>query len=117
MYHEVKTRAHKKRKMHGGSAPVETMIESRKTRNVRSRGGKSKSKLVSDKSANVIIDGKPVKCGITDLEENPANQDYTRRNIVTKGALIKVEYDDKKLEAVVTSRPGQDGVINAVIKE
>jgi small subunit ribosomal protein S8e len=34
-----------------------------------------------------------------------------RRNIITKGAVIKTELGDAK----VTNRPGQDGLINAVL--
>jgi len=36
-----------------------------------------------------------------------------RRNIITKGAVIKTE----KGPARVTSRPGQHGIINAILLE
>jgi small subunit ribosomal protein S8e len=45
--------------------------------------------------------------------ENPANPHYVRRNIITKGAVIKTELGNAK----VTSRPGQDGVVNAALIE
>jgi small subunit ribosomal protein S8e len=48
---------------------------------------------------------------IETVKENKANLHYTRRNIITKGAVIKTELG----EAVVTNRPGQDGMINAVL--
>ncbi|RLF79472.1 30S ribosomal protein S8e, partial [Thermococci archaeon] len=41
----------------------------------------------------------------------PANRQYVRRNIITKGAIIQTEIG----KAIVTSRPGQDGVVNAVL--
>ncbi len=45
------------------------------------------------------------------MVENPANPNYVQRNIITKGAIIKTSAGNAK----VTSRPGQDGTINAVL--
>ncbi|HDN05822.1 MAG TPA: 30S ribosomal protein S8e, partial [Candidatus Bathyarchaeota archaeon] len=42
---------------------------------------------------------------------NPANVDYDRRGVITKGAIIETSLG----LARVTSRPGQNGVINAVL--
>ena len=56
-----------------------------------------------------------LKSGITKetkiitVKENPANPFFARRNITTKGAVIETELGD----AVVTNRPGQDGIVNA----
>jgi len=44
---------------------------------------------------------------------NPSNRDYDRKGIITKGAIIETELG----LAVVTSRPGQEGVINALLTE
>src|SRR5881296_1264151 len=44
---------------------------------------------------------------------NPANVDYQRRGVITKGAIVETELG----QARVTSRPGQDGVINAILLE
>jgi len=43
--------------------------------------------------------------------ESPSNVNYIRRNIMTKGSLIKTE----KGVARITSRPGQEGSLNAVL--
>jgi small subunit ribosomal protein S8e len=43
--------------------------------------------------------------------ENTANPNYVRQNIITKGSIIGTE----KGNAKVTSRPGQHGVVNAVL--
>ena len=43
--------------------------------------------------------------------ENTANPNYVRQNIITKGSVIETE----KGKAKVTSRPGQHGVVNAVL--
>jgi len=37
--------------------------------------------------------------------------DFDRRRILTRGAII----DTRLGEAVVTSRPGQDGIVNALL--
>ena len=49
--------------------------------------------------------------GIDDVIDNPANKDFARRKIITKGAIIQTSDG----QALVTSRPGQDGVIQAKI--
>ena len=86
-----------------------------KKKGVRTKGGASKLKLVSTKTANVAIGGKNVVCEIVDLAENPANRDFTRRRVVTKGAMLTVKTPDgKDITVRVTSRPGQDGVINVI---
>ncbi len=41
----------------------------------------------------------------------PANRHYVRRNIMVKGTLV----DTEKGKARITSRPGQDGTVNAVL--
>ena len=48
---------------------------------------------------------------ILDVIENPANPHYVRQNIVTRGAIIETDAG----RARVTSRPGQHGVISAVL--
>ena len=77
------------------------------------RGGALKSRLLYDKYANVVDRSRNVahKAEILRVIRNPVNPDYDRRKIVTKGASIETSMG----EAVVTSRPGQDGVINAVM--
>ena len=51
------------------------------------------------------------KVKIKSVVESPSNRHYVRRNIITKGTVI----DTEKGKAKVTSRPGQDGTINAVL--
>jgi len=45
------------------------------------------------------------------VEANPANINYVRRNLLTKGAIITTDLG----RARIVSRPGQDGVVNAVL--
>jgi small subunit ribosomal protein S8e len=52
-----------------------------------------------------------VAATIENVVRNDANPNYVRRNIVTRGAVIETSEG----EARVTSRPGQDGQVNAVL--
>ncbi|MEB3861876.1 MAG: 30S ribosomal protein S8e [Desulfurococcales archaeon] len=80
---------------------------------VRVRGGNVKLRV--RKAATVIVSdpetGKAQKARILRVIETPANREYARRNIIVKGAIIETTAG----KAVVTSRPGQDGIINAVL--
>ena len=51
------------------------------------------------------------------VHQNDANRLFTRRNIITKGALIRVKLDGSERIAKVSSRPGQDGAVNAILVE
>jgi small subunit ribosomal protein S8e len=79
----------------------------------RTRGGALKTSLKFADSANVrdVSSGKTQKVKIIRVLENPANRDYERRGVITKGALIETELG----RARVTSRPAQDAVINALL--
>lgn len=79
----------------------------------RMRGGSIKTSLRSAEFANVKDNssGKTSKVKISRVLRNPANRDYERRGVITRGALIDTELGNAK----VTSRPAQDGVINAVL--
>jgi small subunit ribosomal protein S8e len=81
----------------------------------RTRGRNSKMRLMTAKIANVYNPktGKVQKSTIITVKGNPANPNYVQRNILTKGALIQTELGT----AEITSRPGQDGVVNATLKE
>ncbi len=102
-----------KRKFEAGSFPVETVLGEPERKIERTRGGNLKVKLLSDKYACVADSktGKTQKVEILRVVKNPANVDYDRRGVVTKGAIIETPLG----LARVTSRTGQDGVINAVL--
>jgi small subunit ribosomal protein S8e len=55
--------------------------------------------------------GKVTRSKILRVKESPANRDYGRRGVITRGAVIDTELG----EARVTSRPSDDGVVNAVL--
>lgn len=104
-----------KRAFEAGSQPTETVLGPAKKRWVRTRGGSVKVRLAAADEA-VVTDkntGKTSKSKLLRVVRNPANVDYQRRGVITKGAIIETEIG----QARVTSRPGQDGVINAILVE
>ena len=102
-----------KRKFEEGRFPAETILGETKKKTVKGRGNTSKIKLLSDKYACITDtkSGKTQKVEIARVVRNPANVDYDRRGVITKGAVIETPLG----LARVTSRPGQDEVINAVL--
>jgi len=104
----------KKRKRELGRFPALTRIGERKVKFVRVMGGNYKLRLLADHYANVSIPGDGTKrVRILDLIDNPASKVFKRAKIITKGAIIRTELG----LARVTSSPGQDGIINAVLLE
>jgi small subunit ribosomal protein S8e len=103
-----------------GGPKAESIVAAQdKRKTVEGRGNTKKVKLKSAKQASVTIPGekKAVKAEIIAVAENKANRLYTRRNIVTKGAVIRVKIGEKEHTARVTSRPGQNGVVQAVLEK
>jgi small subunit ribosomal protein S8e len=79
----------------------------------RIRGNNNKVAFKTAEFANVIDqeNNKVTKSKILRVTKNPANRDYERRGVVSKGAIIESESGTAR----VVSRPGQDGVVNAVL--
>ena len=102
-----------KRKAELGRDPAETRVDEKRLRKIRTRGGNEKLRLASANKIN-LTDVKSGKTHVTDILgviENDANPNYVRRNIVTKGAVVETPEGNAK----VTSRPGQDGVVNGIL--
>jgi len=102
-----------KRRYEIGLAPAETHIGEGRAKTIRTMGGNSKVRSMRAEFANVTnpANGETKKVKIETVEENGANPNYVRRNLLTKGAIIKTEIGSAR----IASRPGQDGVINAVL--
>ena len=81
----------------------------------RTRGDNRKGRLMMVSVANVYDPKtrKAQKSRILTVKSNPANHNYVQRNILTRGAIVQTELG----LARVTSRPGQDSVVNAVLQE
>jgi len=104
-----------RRKFEIGREALLTTIGPIRTKKIRTTGGHQKTILLSTNIANVLDPktGKTTKAEIKTVLENKANPHYVRRNIITKGAIIETTAGKAK----VTSRPGQEGVVNAVLIE
>lgn len=93
--------------------PTLTKLAGKKSSFLRKKGGDLKQILLSSDTANVLdIKTKNFEqLKIESVLENPANRHFIRRNILTKGTIIKTS----KGNARITSRPGQEGTVNAVL--
>ena len=103
----------KKRKFEKGGFPTETTLGETKKKSRRGRGQNTKTRLLKVTHANISdpSTGKTEKTKIVRVLKNPANADYDRRGVITKGALIETTLGT----AQVTSRPGQNGIVNAIL--
>lgn len=105
--------AFKKKYSDLGRDPTFTKLEPLRKKKIRVRGNNFKIRLWSTDVANVL-DQKTKKHQVVKIKTvvgNPANRHFIRRNIITKGAILETELG----KARVTSRPGQDGIVNAVL--
>lgn len=103
----------KKKVKEGRRVPALTKIGNKVKRVAKILGGGKKEMLFSVDIANVYNPKtkKMQKVKIKSVLENQANRHFVRRNILTKGAVIETELGKAK----VTSRPGQEGAVNAVL--
>ena len=102
-----------KRKFEIGREKQYTKLGTQSLKQYRTCGGNVKVGMLAAEFANVI-DKKTntvKKVKITNVKTNPADPNYVQRNIINKGATIETELGT----AIVTSRPGQDGAVNAVL--
>ena len=103
----------KKRRFEIGSEPALTLIGNERLQMIRTRGGGVKVRMLKANFANVMDPAtkKTARSKIVTVKKNSANPNYVQRNILNKGAIIQTEAGLAK----VTSRPGQDGSVNAVL--
>ncbi|KCZ73415.1 SSU ribosomal protein S8E [Candidatus Methanoperedens nitroreducens] len=102
-----------KRRFELGGEDTNTIIGETSRKTVKATGGQEHIKLLRVNTA-VVTDpatNTSKKVRIETAAGNPANIHYVRRNIITKGAIIKTEIGNAR----VTNRPGQEGSINAVL--
>jgi small subunit ribosomal protein S8e len=102
-----------KRKFEIGREKQYTKLGTQSLKQYRTCGGNVKVGMLAAEFANVV-DKKTntvKKVKITNVKTNPADPNYVQRNIINKGATIETELGT----AIVTSRPGQDGAVNAIL--
>jgi small subunit ribosomal protein S8e len=98
-----------------GRLPVETVFGETKRKMEKGRSNSTKVKIVSTEYVNVSdpSTGFTERLSILDVVSNPANVDYNRRGVLTKGTIVRTENGLAK----IVSRAGQDGALNAVVYE
>jgi len=79
------------------------------TRKVRGKNVKTAIKTID--TVNLVIDSKAKRVKILKVLENATNNDYQRRGVISKGAILETAEGKCR----VMSRPGQHGVVNAVL--
>ncbi len=109
-----KARHRKKRKHELGRPPTMTKLDAKeRVKVIRVRGGNVKARLQKASYVNVADpDTKTVKkLKILEVVETPSNPQLVRGNYITKGTIVRTEIGLVR----ITSRPGQDGVLNGVL--
>ena len=102
-----------RRKHELGNEPTETRVGAPRLKTIDARGGQTKIRALQTDVATVADGGDTQQATIENVLENPANPNYARRNIITKGAIIDTDVG----QARVTSRPGQTGQVSAVVQD
>lgn len=106
-------KSRRKRIFEKGNHPTMTKIGKLQRKTVKTKNNSKKTRTLIAEIANVL-DPKTKKytqSKIKSVLESNANKNYVRRNILTKGCVIDTEAGKAK----VTSKPGQDGSVNAVL--
>ncbi|MBS3152435.1 30S ribosomal protein S8e [Candidatus Woesearchaeota archaeon] len=103
----------KKKLANTGSLPTFTKVGNTKVKFKREYGGSFKRSLLSASQINVLNTKtkKIQKTEVLTVVDSPANRNFIRRNIITKGSILETKLGKVK----VTSRPGQEGMLNGVL--
>ncbi len=109
LYHYFRS----KKRFELAGIPAETKLDATvRKRAVRGQGGHYRQKILSTNLITVSNQqGKTTKTEILNVIENPANPHLVRRNIMTKGAVVETKLGKVRL----TSRPGQEGMVQGVL--
>jgi len=91
--------------------PNEALIGDQITITRKVRGKNIKTAIKTIDSVNLAIDSKIKRVKIIKVLENATNNDYQRRGVISKGAILETEEGKCR----VVSRPGQHGTVNAIL--
>jgi len=91
--------------------PNEALIGDQITITRKVRGKNIKTSIKTIDSVNLVIDSKIKRVKIIKVLENATNNDYQRRGVISKGAILETEEGKCR----VVSRPGQHGTVNAIL--
>lgn len=109
-----RTRRNRKNKKYDiGSQFAEPELGEKRIEKRRTRGGNQKNVVKRSETVNLAVDGEVKDVKIESVDGNPANPNFVRRSLLTKGTIVNTPEG----KARITSRPGQDGVVNAKLIE
>ena len=101
-----------RRKYETDRYPNEPVMGAQVTITRQVRGKNRKTALKSIDFVNLATgDAKVKKTKILKVLENATNNDYKRRGIITKGAILETQEGKCR----VVSKPGQNGIVNAIL--
>jgi len=103
----------KKRRFEIGREQQYATIGTQRLKLYRTKGRNQKVRMLAAEFANVTdpANGQTKKVKIVSVKDNPSDPHFVTRNIITRSAVIQTELGMAK----VTSKPGQHGVVNAVL--
>ena len=106
--HPLKSR----RKFQTDRYPNEALMGEQVTVTRKTRGNNRKTAMKTANVVNVVLaNGKTKSSEILKVLANQTNNDYQRRGVITKGAIVET----KDGECKIVSRPGQDGTLNGIL--
>ncbi len=105
--HPLRTR----RKYEIDRFPNEPIVGEEVTVTRKVRGKNLKTAIKTTDFVNLSINSEVKKVKIIRVLENATNNDYQRRGVISKGAVLET----KEGKCRVISRPGQHGVVNAIL--
>ena len=101
-----------RRKYETDRYPNEAVNGAQVTITRRVRGNNNKTALKTIDFVNLATgDAKVKKAKIIKVLDNTTNNDYKRRGIITKGAILETQEGKCR----VISKPGQNGIVNAIL--
>ncbi len=102
-----------RRKFEVDRYPNEAVLGNKSITKRRVRGNNKKTALKYGDSVNIAdpVSKTTTNSKILQVVKNPANKDYERRGVISKGAIVETSSGTAR----VISRPGQDGCINAML--
>lgn len=106
-------RSRKSRKFEKGEEFAETELGEHRIEKRDTMGGNTKNVAKRAEQINLATDDGVESVSINSVEDNPANPNFVRRSLLTKGTIV----DTPKGKARITSRPGQEGVVNGELLE
>ncbi|MDP8022965.1 MAG: 30S ribosomal protein S8e [Conexivisphaerales archaeon] len=81
------------------------------TKSRRVRGGNIVTYVVRTDKVNVATPEGTKNVKILSVVSNPANRDYERRGVITKGAIVATELGKVR----ITSKPSKNGALSGVL--